>query len=219
MGCNINVGCLIIIFGIIILVLINLPMEQTRIEPMVASVVASVCPPGWTGSGTSSDPCKGPSGGLNSDCQSKSFNGVDFNGQRAWAVKCGVKNWPGMLCPPNWTGIGTTGNPCVGPTGSKCGSVDFTADSYANNFTNIVKWADNCDINWSGVICPKNWTGRGTSTSPCIPDNQNNYCKKIAFDVGYGQYSSVNNWINQCDNGSPASKQNPIIMYSAGKWQ
>ena len=212
--------CLVIVIIIlgIILIIINLPTDSV-IETMSNT---SPCPPGWSGSGTDSDPCKkvqitGQPVAV-PDCASKSFNGIDWNGQRKWATQCEVKNWPGILCPPDWTGIGTATDPCI-KEGNKCSPINFDTDEYTKDFTKIVKWADNCDVNWSGVTCPKNWTGRGIATNLCIPSDNNDYCRKVAFDFGYTQHKTVADWITECNDGSQKAKQNPIIMYSAGKWQ
>ena len=152
--------CLVIVIILgIILIIINLPTDSV-IETMSTT---SPCPPGWLGSGIDSDPCKKVDETVPT-CASKSFDGIDWNEQRKWATQCEVKNWPGILCPPDWTGIGTAADPCI-KEGNKCSPINFDIDEYTKDFTKVVKWADDCSINWPDFRPTSGTTGATAGTT------------------------------------------------------
>jgi hypothetical protein len=218
---------LLVIFIVFVLLIILSSVNQGSAEGMSTvqstATTQSPCPPGYSGAGTNASPCVNSGVGA-TGCQSKSFEFIDWNGQRQWATQCGITNWPGVLCPPGWTGNGTSLYPCInGGTGSLgatgCSQMSFDNDSYINNFGNVVRWADGCNVNWPGITCPKDWTGHGTASNRCNPPPQNKYCPPVAFDYGYTKYASVVDWANQCNNtGKQQGSTNPVVMYSAGVW-
>lgn len=160
------------------------------------------CPAGWTRNGTV---CSFGSSSI--DLQGKTIDQI-----RDWAQQHGLSNWPELLCPPGYTGIGTSTYPCVNPS-AHCPNINFDTDEYKNNPENLIKWAQNCQISsWPGVTCPVGWTGLGSQANPCENVNKqpNEKCHQARFDMSpYTTFASLTQWAQDCNLSAP--------FYGAGK--
>lgn len=140
----------------------------------VSSWPGILCPPGWGGIGTSDNYC----GNVNSHCSPANFDTVQFQDPKMlaeWAKNCGITSWPGVLCPVNWTGLGTAASPCTSTAqslGSNCASAIFDGGSYTT-YDAIGQWAIQCNLKdsyYSAGHIPN--SSAQPSVSPAIPSVQ-----------------------------------------------
>ena len=151
----------------------NITPSQPTIKPIKLPVKSTPmsnyrCPPNWSGSGTSNDPCVAK----NAQCSPAVFYNQDgsWGGKynsvydlKRWSNNCNrIPDWPRILqedsdkdygCPSNWNGNGTINNPCIN-LGHSCSPANFyTNGGDFNNQRNyktvfdLYKWADECNVN------------------------------------------------------------------------